>query len=293
MTGKPANRVGLFCAIPSTRSEFVRGLVGTPGSDYVKAVLCEGRPRPDAWDAYSSKFDFIQTKFKELRQLGVAVHTGVETCHFAGAFGAFDVVVLLTHWKGTSIGPTDIAAPVALAQSLLGRGDEEAEFLRSLIGYAKLRDIAQAMDTGDDLLPSRLASALDELVAHHDLAPFGNCEDIRARNRDHLAQIFHPLLHPGNRLEFADRRISAEEAAELVPPTFQGVLELMVCHSADLLANRLQVAKPDCICISNVGQAIPHVRLIRLVFVCAVMRRLGCGYTDAISIARDMLDNSL
>lgn len=91
-------------------------------------------------------------------------------------------------------------------------------------------------------------------------------------------------------IEFADRLASAEEVIAAVPPAFDGIIDLCVCHSTEL-ALTLRQARQYCIIKYTETVATPAFWLY---FYIAVLKRLQeheTNYLDAVDDTMEALQS--
>jgi hypothetical protein len=201
------------------RSDFLRGYAGDPEF---------------FWTLYEAEVTNPLNQLKSLAQKAGAQifeDAGIQDLNLA--MERFDVVVLLSHWKGPLVIQEDFLT--ADPQAFVSR----VKALSKAGAKGAPRWLAKKFRWGSPKVLGKLRAILNGYIEQGELGnkssdglrleahPF-TLETLR---RDELDRIFSGLMRPGNRVEFADGLRSKEEVAAAVPHTFHGTFDITTCTS--------------------------------------------------------------
>lgn len=225
--------IALLLVLPSSEASF-RSRIST--SDY----LSRYRLDPDTAWRVECKHDVaaLMALIDTAKSVGSTIFEDAKLVDLSLATKEFQTVVLLSHWKGPKI--------------LHGEEDDNDLVSRNPIDYI---DKAKAASSKSAIWLQRAFSETpphDRNTVHEILTKFINSEDvwleqntdgfeivankftIQSWNRDELDRLYGHLMHPGNRVEFADGLCDKESISKAVDASFTGILDLTTCTSTVL-----------------------------------------------------------
>ncbi len=245
----------LLIAIPTSLDEFVASV--TNGSDYGRRYADDPRGRWSAPRGYRENVADPTNKLCDLADrlgLNVIREATLESLRVATQLSA--IVVLVAHWKGAQVTPTDLLVDgPSIADALRDQTDTDLLRLRKISRSARSRSELAAMlnatvqQWGDRMLrEAKRSRGVDRFVMMPQTA--------RARARLALDAVLTGCLRPGERLELADGMHGAVDVAEAVSPDFAGVLDLTTCTSM-ILADQLDKLRKSAFRCVQFEQPLP------------------------------------
>lgn len=236
-------RTALLLAIPLTLDELVASIARR--SDYTRRYASDPG---SAWSNPSGYRDAVAGPMTRLaddaRAAGIRVIERATLNDLAEATYRSSTVILVAHWKGAELAPSDL---------LIRDAAELSRRLSVPRGDAHLLRVARKLASGCGpdrtvaLLNAHIAKAAKRMVREAWRRRDGIRVDLpvvtaAARARLTLDEVLGDAVLPGERLELADGLHDAEAVDGAVAPLFSGVLDLTTCTSV-LLSARLERAR--------------------------------------------------
>ena len=224
----------LQIALPLTEAEAIQDLKAGPNRHFATTMLSDvngvRREYGSSADKRGLEQQFADT-LAAVKAANVAVASDGSFESFGPLFEAREgitpeVVTLLAHWKGHEVEPADVLDVPALQKFLLRDrlGSQLPPTVIPLLSAPRLQaeQLRELLRALNELLPEPPKPG----VTSHKLT-------LAYRGRARLNDALGPALMPGNRIEFRDGYNSPEELADAIPGDFRGILDLMVCTSAE------------------------------------------------------------
>jgi hypothetical protein len=111
-------------------------------------------------------------------------------------------------------------------------------------------------------------------------ASFGSWAEMTAA-RDVVTLVAHIMAGPPGAIEYADGPHVLDDVIAALPPAFDGVIDLTVCHSPRAIA-AIKRARPRCSVLASRHPANLDLRLAMYRQVLRLIDRQGTGYTEAL-----------
>lgn len=86
----------------------------------------------------------------------------------------------------------------------------------------------------------------------------------------------------GDRIEFADGLVTVDQLVSVLPPDYNGVLDLTTCHSTRAI-RWIKRARPGCTVLANRGETDLDIRLAVYRQILRVLQRERTSYVEAAS----------
>lgn len=289
------DRCAVACCLPLTLAEAKADFEAGHDRDFVRSVVREypSTSFEGTWAAFlSAEMASVQTTLKEAEQAGVTVVQRATLAHVAALSRRFEVVTLLTHWRGGALFADQVRdLPGALQKVRSGEGVASKSVRAQLISDRIALSEVNA---------ERFVSAANRSLLSHDLGPSRCPLDWHTSrhlvyrehaNRGAFDSEFTPEVIPGNRIEFADGLRSAEDVAAAVAPDFQGVLDLTICNS--IIAVEAIKLRYRFTCIGNREVIELGDRLALYAAVILVISSTKMNYVEAVREIRQSVLNTL
>ena len=224
----------VLLAIPIEKDDF---LSRCGQSDYLSRFARE----PDHWwdTVYRTGIaEPMNGLLNSALQLGACVRTQASLADLSAATKEFEVVILVSHWKGPDVTSRDVRT-------------DNSESFRHRLGeapHAKIRWLRERLAMGRHpraALQDYVDTTLGNPIGPDDVELVEETLTRRSRQRDELDTLFDGLLEPGNRLELWDGLFTKERIEQSIAIDFCGVLDLTTCTSlvlADFIDRRRRSA---------------------------------------------------
>ena len=286
----------LAVALPTSRCQFLKSGL-SPNRDFV-SFLRRGYAGhlgvaevtlSQVLDVYQPTLNELRLLVDSAREAGFRVVEGCRAGDLAAAFAEpVYCIVLFAHWVPHDLGPHQVLDEdrfrTALVRLLAGaRSSIEQEALLPLVEKAPLFELCRELNKALTK-PGLFAPAGTEVLAWSErFAAF--------ENRNVLDSMGSDILLPGNRIELVDGLHSADSFRELIPASFDGVLDLTVCNSV-VLIERIKLAR-RCTCIGNQETVNIQLRAIFYKGLFQVIERHEADYVETYQALRVELGHGL
>jgi hypothetical protein len=284
-------RIAVVFGIPLTRVQF-RVQADGPW-DYGRAML-RGRSVEEAFDSmYAPICAAGKALIEAARECGHTVYEDARLADLAQAFESHDVIVLVAHWRGSSVEVDDIEPGWFGAFQNVGQASPLA-----LVAAQLPRDVTP----GDGAERAILAAALNRTIESGSLAKFlpwgiGTAMSahqliVEALYRDVLDEHLVGTLSPGNQLELADGLHALGAFNSMIADSFRGTVDLSCCTST-VLGSYLRLERGEQLDVIMGDQHILPVMQLQLLREVIVSRCYEPGSSYAAvrrAIARALED---
>jgi hypothetical protein len=244
-----------------------------------------------AWARYTSVVDEALCAADELRRAGGVVVPSVTRRTLGTLFQLCSVVTIVAHWRFAPIVEGDIIDADAIGQKL--RAPENALQSNVAKRVAGLLDQAPVGREAPASYPAWIAGLLNAMVkstenayesTHAGRRPIltATGPNVEVEMTRSVLEIAFPReLRPAGVVELTDGFASIPELINAIPPDYDGVIDLSVCHST-LIAEPIKRARPRCLVISNRRPAALAARLIRYRYVLRQLALQPERFTDVV-----------
>jgi hypothetical protein len=234
------------------------------------------------WERYHEIADFANRIGEEVAAWGVFVKRDATLDDFSKTLSHFSAVALLAHWRCLDLPSHDIYDPRALLHKLKYLESFAAEQLRVEIA-ATHPDIRPDAAVDDETLRSALAGFFQGLInrarAARSLQPGTAGFHL---TRAAIEDLFPDHIVPGLCAEFSDGLKTAGTLIFAVPESYNGILDLSLCHSSTV-GEVIKQHRRGCTVIRNKKSATPFFKLTRYKLVIRALKRQPAPYVDAIT----------
>ncbi|MDB5920068.1 MAG: hypothetical protein JWR40_4302 [Massilia sp.] len=270
-------RVAVLCAIPLTEEDWMRVGPGVPEvapwSDFVRFVSCNFRSDPRAaWAVFSREAMFVANRLAKLGEQGATVRLQATASDLGEASRTHDHVVLLAHWKGDAVLPSDVRDVHEAAAFIRQFGLDEAN---GTVAVTECHRILNRFVSGMEEAPVRPGPASPD------------CVRARMARREFINE--RTSILPGNRLELWDAMLTAPQLAALFPLQFAGTFLAIACESVHL-AEAFPPGVAERVVLSNRDAVRIGLGVAKLGAALALMQSAKLSLAQAWQHAADMID---
>lgn len=245
----------LGMAIPLDVDAFTRDLDNVD-KDFAKHFVRMNTPQKPVSDefyrdAFRAAADGIERECATVERRGVTVARNLTLDRLPRLFAHAKVVTIFAHWRFTSIKEEDIINPSAILDLLRSSQEPIHRLIRKevLLRHPDYLEQERAERQSLATLLNEIASAANDTY----LRSRGSCsEGILEVNpaqtilhRVTFESAFAGFLRAADAIELSDGMHTVSEFAESIPATFDGVLDLTVCHSM-VLGGAVKAKRPHC-----------------------------------------------
>jgi hypothetical protein len=252
----------LLFGIPIERESFIRKLEGPSDGNFTESFRASRSEL--AWTGYELLAERLSNVAAEAEKLGVRVFRSMTLEDLAAASRQSQVTVI-SHSRNALFRAADLL-DMPRIRTVLSRAYDGIPLPEDAAGLAKFLNVRYfpARDKADESLGAPIRFQME-----------------LAETRRQLTDELRGAFRGGAGVEFADGFEPFEAIAAQFPPTFNGVIDLIVCNSllpAELLRNRC----PRSLVIATSDLTFPETRLPFYTATIRLLARSPRPYDDAV-----------
>ncbi|MFM0224075.1 hypothetical protein [Paraburkholderia dipogonis] len=277
-----------------TRDHFVQRFLAAEEGSFIHENMIAGVVRtrdPDAaWRRWSDAAGRLETQFKSVERMGVKVRREAQLTDVVALLDRYEVVTIFSHWRSAIFRSTDLCDAQALRAAL-------ADPQHAL--HCAVEELAGSPACGAEPL-AELNRALfkrgvDAPVTDSSPVPPGRRSELQTlwhERRLHLESCAPRLFRGGASIEFADGLQTIESIVDLIPSTFDRLLDLTVCTCV-LMAMRVKQKAPGCYVACNELLTYPLPRMLIYQHVMKLLSKRPGSFEEAVFKIRTLIQSEV
>lgn len=267
----------LGVAVPLDAGEFLNDLDPSSGKDFASHFCDENRELGMAQqyyvDLYSRMARGFESACRGAEEAGVSVWRRLTYGDVPTLFADHKVVTIVTHWRFAAVTADDVVDPRRFMDMLRQPTRRFHELVRDEVSARAPQLLAEADTMADGELRVSLARVIGSIVedahsAYIDATARAGENDVFAvplpaipvLHRITFERAFAGAIRRRGAIELFDGMHSVEELIAAIPPDFDGLIDLTICHSV-ILAAAIREQREACLVVANRRPAQLRIRL--------------------------------